>query len=171
MIPTAETTETIRIGVISDTHMTSAETDLFALRKGPFQDVSMILHAGDLVRYRVLDAFYDLDVIGVAGNCDGKDVRARFPDTRVVTAGSCRIGLVHGWGHRESVMHRAREAFTDVDAVVFGHTHVPFCEFLDGVLMFNPGSFSHNRGGSVARSVGILTIAPNDGISGAIIAV
>ena len=35
---------------------------------------------------------------------------------------------------------KARIARERPDMVVFGHTHKAFCETIDGVLFFNPGS-------------------------------
>ncbi|TWI74351.1 hypothetical protein LZ24_00954 [Desulfobotulus alkaliphilus] len=163
--------EAIRVGVLSDTHMQAADDTLFSLRQGVFSDVSMILHAGDMTRLSVLDAFYDVDVFAVCGNCDGPDVREHHPVSRIVPIGPVRVGLIHGWGERSGVMMRAKNAFEGVDAVVFGHTHVPECHKLDDVLMFNPGSYSDNRKGPWPHTVGILTIFPNGDISGDIVPV
>jgi predicted phosphodiesterase len=38
---------------------------------------------------------------------------------------------------------------------VFGHTHKPFCERIDGTLFFNPGYAGRSRFG-MERSVAIL---------------
>jgi hypothetical protein len=32
-----------------------------------------------------------------------------------------------------------RRRFPGADAIVFGHTHRPFAQIIDGVLLFNPG--------------------------------
>ena len=32
------------------------------------------------------------------------------------------------------------------DVVVFGHTHKPFCETVNGILFLNPGSVTRPRG-------------------------
>ena len=156
----------VRVGVLSDTHMRRAEADLFTLRQGLFSDVSLILHAGDIGSPAVLDAFYDVEVLAVAGNCDGPEIRAHHPVSRVISVGGVSIGLIHGWGERSGVRMRARNFFENVQAVVFGHTHVPECCEVEGVLMFNPGSFSDNRGGPWPGTVGILTLFPNGDISG-----
>ena len=47
----------IKIGVISDTHLSRPTKELEALVTGPFKDAEMILHAGDMTELRVLDAF------------------------------------------------------------------------------------------------------------------
>ena len=50
------------------------------------------------------------------------------------------------------------------DAVVFGHTHRPFCGTIDGALFFNPGYAGKTRFG-LKRSVAILHCDEN-GIQG-----
>lgn len=160
--------EGIRIGVLADTHMQKPDKALYDLREDLFSDVSMVLHAGDIGKPGILDVFFDKDVFAVAGNCDDDDIMEHYPVSQVITAGSAHIGLIHGWGTRESVMVRAREAFLDVEVIVFGHTHVPVCEKLDGVLMFNPGSYSRNRQGPWPRTVGILTVFPDGSLCGEI---
>lgn len=156
----------VRIGVLSDTHMKVPDAALLSLRAGLFADVSLILHAGDVIGPAVLDVFDDVEVLAVAGNCDGPEIRACHPISRTIAIGPVHIGLIHGWGERSGVLLRARESFDNVNAVVFGHTHVPECTLSEGVLMFNPGSFSDNRKGPWSGSVGILTISPDGVISG-----
>jgi len=47
-------------------------------------------------------------------------------------------------------------AFSDVDIIVFGHTHVPLNVIKGGIVLFNPGSY---RGGYSARgTVGVIEI-------------
>ena len=41
---------------------------------------------------------------------------------------------------------RERLKRIEPDVVVFGHTHMPFCETLGGVLFLNPGSVTQPRG-------------------------
>ncbi|MCW7755143.1 metallophosphatase family protein [Desulfobotulus sp. H1] len=162
----AEADSGIRIGVLSDTHLERADEGLSRIREEVFASVSLILHAGDIIHPSVLDCFHDVEVLAVCGNCDGPLVREICPVTRIVPIGPVSIGLIHGWGERSGVMERARHSFENVDAVVFGHTHEPECRMLDGVLMFNPGSYTDNRRGAWPRTVGILTISSNGGISG-----
>ncbi|MCK7482134.1 MAG: metallophosphoesterase family protein, partial [Candidatus Moduliflexus flocculans] len=51
--------------------------------------------------------------------------------------------------------------------LVFGHSHVPMCQWHDGLLFFNPGSTTDRRG-TTYESVGVLEI-DNGMISGRII--
>lgn len=159
--------ERLHIGVLADTHMLRADEAFSALPEGLFSDVSMVLHAGDIGNPNLLDIFFDKDVFAVWGNMDADAVLERYPASQIVSAGPLRIGLIHGWG-RGNVMSRARDAFQDVDVIVFGHTHVPACVEMDGVLMFNPGSFIKNRQGPFPRTAGILTVFEDGSVRGEI---
>ncbi len=148
----------IKIGVISDTHMRGPDDDLFRLAQRQFADVSMILHAGDLVHLSVLDAFHDKEVVAVCGNMCGPSSSQVLSAKQEIVVEEARIGLIHGWGSREGLENRIFPEFEDVDAIVYGHTHTPANHLKDGVLMFNPGAWSSWSMGRRAGSVGILTV-------------
>ncbi|VEN73473.1 Phosphoesterase [Candidatus Desulfarcum epimagneticum] len=160
----------MKIGVISDTHLSRPNKALANLMRGPFQDVSLALHAGDLTSISVLDAFGDLEVIAVAGNMDAHGTASSLPPSRIVEADGFRIGLTHGWGARQGLEKRIMESFENVDAIVYGHSHVPANHVKNGVLMFNPGAFMGSYSGSLGGSVGILTTGEN-GVRGEIVPV
>ncbi len=147
------------IGVISDTHLSSRDPVLDMIAATIFADVSIVLHAGDMVSPRVLDAFTEQgkNVIAVCGNMDGPDVRAAFPRNRVVRVEGVTIGLVHGWGGPQGIRPRVREVFDRVDAIVYGHTHQGFSGREGGFLFFNPGSPTDSRF-THTNSVGIMTV-------------
>ena len=73
--------------------------------------------------------------------------------------GGVNIGLIHGWGPPDGLIRRICEEFRGValDCLVFGHSHVPLCEWQAGLLLFNPGSAVDPRGMPHA-SVGMLEI-------------
>lgn len=149
-----------RIGVISDTHLADTGDSLaFLLRiaEDHFQGVELILHAGDIVAPCVLAAFAPLPVFAVRGNMD--PATPDLPKKRIIEVNGCRIGLMHGWGPREGLLEHVQGEFHDMrlDAFVFGHSHVPMCEWSDGVLLFNPGSATDGRGMPYA-SVGVLEV-------------
>jgi putative phosphoesterase len=54
---------------------------------------------------------------------------------------------------------RAMKCFEkdDVDCIIFGHSHIPFCEYINGILMFNPGSPTDKRRNEL-YSFGILEL-------------
>ncbi len=128
-----------RIGVISDTHGV-----LHPAVAGIFANVDAILHAGDIGGAHVLDALLEIaPVTSVDGNNDnatGEEiVRAKL--------GTLRVLLTH-------ILPRARKPATRVvdslraepaDVVVFGHSHLPHNEVIDGVRYFNPASCGPRR--------------------------
>jgi putative phosphoesterase len=157
----------MKIGVISDTHLSKPTSELAQLIHTVFADATMILHAGDLTELEVLEAFSDKEVVAVAGNMDTMDVRNQLPSERVVEAGGFRIGLTHGWGHPFGVPKKIADTFRDVDVIVYGHSHRPDNQVRNGILFFNPGAFSGGFPLTRKRSVGILTL--EDKVSGEII--
>lgn len=148
----------MKIGVISDTHMTEAGDGLRRVLKTIFKDAELILHAGDLTRMAVLDAFGDRGCIAVRGNMDRGRAADRLPRKRIVTAGGRKIGLIHGWGSPRGIEERVHSEFSGVDVVVYGHTHKAACRWKDNVLLFNPGAFSGSLLLKRNRSVGMLHV-------------
>lgn len=141
----------ITLGVVSDTHMPRFGTALpAALREGFARErIDAIVHCGDLVDAMAIPWFEAIAPFeAVAGNNDGSDLVKRFGRKKILQFGNIRIGVTHGHeGAGRSTLARAQNAFQHdrVDAVLFGHTHVPYNEWHDGVLCFNPGSPTDKR--------------------------
>ena len=136
----------LTIGVVSDTHVPRRARRLppELLRVLREARVDHILHAGDLVDMSVLEQLSAIaPVSAVAGNMDGWDTALQLPRRRIVSLGGVAIGLTHGdEGRGPDTPTRAFSVFADdeVAAVVFGHSHMPFCQWREGRLLFNPGS-------------------------------
>lgn len=153
----------MRVGVVADTHLprfgrTLPQPLVEGLRHPP---VDRILHLGDFVTplaVALLEAIAPVD--GVAGNNDPPELIERFGRRKVLTFEGVRLGLVHGDGPKLTTRQRAFAAFADepVDAVLFGHSHIPLCERVDGVWLLNPGSPTDKRR-QARYSYGILEIA------------
>jgi putative phosphoesterase len=144
----------MRIALVSDTHLPRFGRVLpRALIEGiTAAGVERILHAGDWTLPFVVGLLEAIaPVEGVAGNNDAPELLARFGLQRVVEIGGVRIGLTHGHLGRSSITtpERAIEAFADepgLDAIVFGHSHVPLVRRLpDGRWLANPGSPTDRR--------------------------
>lgn len=143
----------MRIGVISDTHnfLDPRVAKLFA-------GVAHILHGGDIGATRLI---WELEkiapVTAVLGNTD--DPALHFRLTESIEAGRRKF-LLHHIVNPHALSDELRERIDRErpDVVVFGHTHKPFCESIDGALFFNPGYAGHSRFG-MPRSVAILEIA------------
>lgn len=147
----------MKIGVISDTHLTCCDDRLIRLLQNQFHDVDLILHAGDLVDIRVLDAFAGKNVKAVCGNMDPMPVRKTLPDRLILNINNYKVGLVHGWGMPFGIENKILKEIGHVDCLVFGHTHRAANELKNGVLFFNPGSATDKRFAS-RNTVGILEI-------------
>jgi uncharacterized protein len=117
-----------------------------------------ILHAGDLVTMEVLELLESLGppVYAVHGNVDEPALHVRLPAVRLVEAGGARIVMTHDGGPADGRRARLRSRFPDVDAVVFGHSHLPLHEERDGFHLFNPGSPTDRRR-APAHTMGIAT--------------
>lgn len=156
----------MKIGVISDTHLKEATPELTGLLAGPFRDVEMILHAGDITELAVLEGLEKKKVQAVWGNMDSSAVRRALPAKRIITAGNFRIGLIHGGGGPQGITERLSKEFTEVHCIVFGHTHAPLTLRQGDLFWFNSGSF---RGDWVSgkKSIGLLHVG--DQITGEIL--
>lgn len=149
---------TMRVGVVSDTHSPEFLDKLPARLFEVLEGVDLILHAGDVNSEETLAALGRLaPVQAVRGDHDGSLVN--LPPLREVTVEGKRIVVVHGqrsrWLEEPNTLlwtlslgyfrpHRGlpralRRRFPHADAIVYGHTHRPRAETIDGVLLFNPG--------------------------------
>ena len=143
----------MQIGVISDTHnfFDPAISALFA-------GVEHILHAGDIGSPQILlDLQQIAPVTAVCGNTDEPGFDYKL--TQVIELAGRKFLLHHIVNPRELTDSLRRRICAErADAVVFGHTHKPFCQILGGVLYFNPGYAGKSRFG-MERSVAILDCA------------
>ena len=75
-----KTKNPVKIGVISDTHIPINCESISQAIKDVFKNVDMILHAGDLVDYNVVEMLKEItpNVIAVCGNMDSIEVCNKF---------------------------------------------------------------------------------------------
>lgn len=148
----------MRILVLSDTHIPRAAHDMPQEIYDEINNVDMILHAGDFVEKELLNKLKALrETRAVYGNMDAADLRHILNEKEVVEAGKIRIGLIHGYGAPKDLKDNVRREFTNVDAIVFGHSHHAVNMVQDGVLLFNPGSPT-DKIFAAENSYGILEI-------------
>jgi putative phosphoesterase len=101
----------------------------------------MILHAGDLVALTVFEELTQLAPLeAVSGNMDALALKEMLPTRLTAEIGGVSIGLVHDPGPTQGRALRLAAGFTNCDAIVYGHTHVPKIARLDRCLVLNPGS-------------------------------
>ncbi len=160
----------MRIGVISDTHISTQSKRLPSVILDAFRQVDMVIHAGDIVDLSVLEQLREVchEVKAVWGNMDPYEVRAKLPEKEIIEIAGHRIGVMHGWGHPKGLIEVMSEAFKEdkVDLIVFGHSHSAVNKKSGGIIYFNPGSPT-DKSFTDYNSYGIIEI--NDGIRGEII--
>ena len=137
----------MKILVISDTHGIVSKVGDVVEKHGGFDQ---IWHLGDYVRDQaMIETMTGIEVIGVAGNCDGAFRTA--DSSRVVETECGKVFLTHGhtlsvgWDlyglRQEAELAGARWAF-------YGHTHRAMEDSSGKVKLFCPGSISAPRDGS-----------------------
>jgi uncharacterized protein len=148
----------VQLAIISDTHMPRRARALPAECLERLRAADAILHAGDLVALQVLELLESLGppVHAVHGNVDEPEVRMRLPAVRIVDADGARILMTHDGGPAAGRLGRLRRRFPGVDAVVFGHSHIPLHEHAGGFHIFNPGSPTDRRRAPV-HTMGLAT--------------
>lgn len=156
----------VKIGVLSDTHISGFDKTLKKIIDEYFSDVDLIFHAGDLIDLCVLDLFGDREVRAVCGNMDNQRVKQELPEQLLMDINGFTIGLIHGWGSPSGIERKLLDKLGKLDCIVFGHTHYPVAREIDGVYFFNPGSAVDKRFAK-SRSIGILEVG--EGLTGRII--
>lgn len=148
----------LTIGVLSDTHIPKVGKDLPEPLLKRFQQVDLIIHAGDLINLEVIDLLSTLaPVHGVCGNMDPVEVKQVLPNRLTLSLEGVNIGVTHGWGPSEGLIQRIRPLFPECQGIIFGHSHQPICQWVDGIFFLNPGSPTDKRF-SPENSFAILTI-------------
>ncbi|WP_458455235.1 metallophosphoesterase [Methanobrevibacter sp.] len=130
------------IGLISDTHIPDRARILPQNVIDTFNDVDLILHAGDLTSPKVLEELEGIaPVMAVQGNMDRAN-GIDLPKARVIEVDDLRIGLIHGEVYpradSQQLLYLARELNADI--LVSGHSHQPKIKQSEGILLLNPGS-------------------------------
>lgn len=150
------------ITVVSDTHG-DFETLYEIVSRNEGSDLFIHLGDGEREFYDVRSAFYDKAFIFIKGNNDWED----HPQVLVTELGGLKFYMCHG--HRFDRLNlkeylSATASVNGCKAALFGHTHIPFNETVNGILLFNPGSTSLPRGGNLP-TYGNIDIDPSGNIS------
>ena len=133
----------MRVLLVSDSHGRNQNMEKVIRKVSP---VDLLIHLGDLEGSEgYLEAIAPCPVEMVAGN---NDFFSRLPREKVITIGRHQIFMTHGHGYfvHSGTLYLKREARKKgADIVMFGHTHKPYMEMDDELLLLNPGSLSLPR--------------------------
>jgi putative phosphoesterase len=138
----------MRLLVIADTHVPKRAKDLPDEVWHEVDEADVVVHAGDWVEVRLLDrlAARARRMIGVVGNNDGPELRARLPEVARAELDGVRLAVVHETGPSAGRGLRCDRRFPDTDVLVFGHSHIPWDSITPrGLRLLNPGSPTDRR--------------------------
>lgn len=135
----------MRVLIVSDTHRKDENLYKVIRENGPFD---MLIHLGDVEGSEEKIAGWagkDCQVHMVLGN---NDFFSELDREKEINIGKYRVLLTHGHYYNvslgvERLELEARER--NLDIVMYGHTHRPFYEVHNGVIILNPGSLSYPR--------------------------
>jgi len=132
-----------KVLVISDTH---GRTKYLEKILPLVQPLDQLIHLGDVAN--------DVDYIEVIAKCPccfvagNNDFYSTLPRERLIKLNNVPIFLTHGHYYyvnaRKDIL-RSAAVQRGAKIVLFGHTHVPYLEEEDGILVANPGSLSLPR--------------------------
>ncbi len=132
----------LRIGVLSDTHLRQVSHELKELLRTSLYSIDMLIHAGDMIATPVLEFLEAWNLKAVRGNMDDYELGQMLPQKRIEIIQGKRFGIIHGYGSPQGIEKRVMAEFgKDIDIIIFGHSHLPAKIEMDGVILFNPGSF------------------------------
>lgn len=134
----------MKVLIVSDTHGREQNLAEALKRTGP---IDQLIHLGDVEggAEHIRELAGGAPAAIIAGN---NDFFCDLPDERIFTLGGHRIFMTHGHGYfvHSGTLYLKREARKKgADIVMFGHTHKPYMEEDDGLLVLNPGSLSLPR--------------------------
>ncbi len=146
----------MRAIVFSDSHGSYDVIETIMERHKDNADIFIFLGDGEREMELITYVYSDKKIYYVAGNCDwGTDK----PDYDIIDFGGKKILFTHG--HRFGVKSGlgalkvyARKVGADI--ALYGHTHIAYTEYEDGLYIMNPGSCGKPREG--APSYGVVDI-------------
>lgn len=146
----------MKVLLFSDSHGNNANIAEAAKREAPYDHA---IHMGDsAMKYAEIEKILGVPVAFVNGNCDWGN---EFPTEKTISLGGVRIFMTHGHEYRvqyDMGIFDYKVRSEECDIALFGHTHVPYEDGVDGKIIFNPGSISSPRTYDARPSYGVMVI-------------
>jgi len=137
-----------RLLLLADTHVPTRARQLPEQVWRAVDEANVVVHAGDWIDAATLDALQRRasSLVGVWGNNDGDELRARLPFVASTTVDGIRLSVVHETGGAAGREKRMDAEYPDTDLLVFGHSHIPWDTTTPrGLRLLNPGSPTDRR--------------------------
>ncbi len=134
--------------ILADTHLPKRAKALPGPVWSAIDAADIVIHAGDWVDEATLEALgaRSRRLIGVYGNNDGPELRARLPEVARAEIEGVRFAVIHETGAAQGREKRMDARFDEVDVLVFGHSHIPWDTTTpNGMRLLNPGSPTDRR--------------------------
>ena len=130
--------------IIADTHMPRRARTLPGGMIPHLERADLILHAGDLMDPTLLEELSAYaPTRAVRGNLDPPE--DGLPETLELEFGGAKVAMIHDSGPKRGRRARMGRRFPEARVVVFGHSHIPWLEDENGLLLLNPGSPTDKR--------------------------
>lgn len=153
----------MKVLIVSDSHRYDENLYNVIEKNKPFD---MLIHCGDVEGSEFS--------IGERCGCDVKMVRgnndffSNLPKEIEFELGKYKVFLCHGHNYyvsmgTEMIVDEAKSR--GVDIAIYGHTHRPVIEMIDGVMVINPGSISYPRQDGKVPSYVVLEIDSNEDVT------
>jgi putative phosphoesterase len=152
-----------RLLLLADTHLPKRARALPPAVWAAVEEADLVIHAGDWVDIALLDELQGraTRLLGVWGNNDGAELRARLPEVARETVEGIRLAVVHETGGSVGREARCEADYPDTDLLVFGHSHIPWDTVTpNGLRLLNPGSPTDRRRQPVCT---MMTAVADDG--------
>lgn len=139
----------MRIVVFSDSHRRVSNVLKIIERHKNNADLFIFLGDGNDDVDEALTMYPDIKIERVSGNCDFSSV---YPASKIIEFAGKRFLITHGHPYyvKHNLYNLEREAKSvKADICLFGHTHIPYIENIDGIRYMNPGSAADGRYGII----------------------
>lgn len=148
----------MRIVVTSDSHRCQGILNDIIERHYQNADLFISLGDGEDDVDTALLLYPNIKIERVAGNCDWDSSlplykRISFAGKTIFFSHGHPFGVKHGY---EMIEKRAK--IENADICLFGHTHIPYTEYKDGIYYMNPGAVCDSIYGIIdIEDSGIMT--------------